>query len=206
MPFVGVASASTGYYYAGYSFCGNACSTFTGVLGDIYVINPTVASGSHLGQYGNIYFSYSPLYWVQVGYAKGSSPPPAGNLASDTFYCEYNNGAEHFNTFTQPTPGQTVVVELEYQGSDNWLCEGATPQFSYTETTTFSGGVDISAFSEMTNTCISIGGTHFSFLQLFKPGFKDWEVWNQHASHVDSPYSLTQVSNYEFTASGGTGC
>ena len=63
------------------------------------------------------------------------------------------------------------------------------------------GAVEEVSGDRTTNTCIVIGGTHFTGL-LYAGSI----YWNQHTVHVNTPYSVNEISNSEFAASGGSGC
>lgn len=205
------ASAAADPYYAGYFFCSppdTACSnTLVGIRGSIYTINPYVPYFDDLAQWVTVVFSYSTSQWVQVGYVKcGGLNVKCAAYTSDTYYCEYYNGQENVRYFGNPSPGSTYSYNVLYQNNYDWSC---TPDSATgtTWSTAFSEAVDLQAFSETTNTCIVIANTHFSGLQLqtiYLPG--SWLYWTQHAAHADSPYTINQISDTEFTAAGGTGC
>lgn len=45
--------------------------------------------------------------------------------------------------------------------------------------------------------------THFDDIKYLLEFSYAWYLWYMHDEYVDSPYTLNEVYNYEFTASGG---
>ncbi len=197
------AYAAADPYYAGYYYCGGCNLALQGVYGDIYTVNPYVPYFDHFAQWVNVQFSYSPNYWTQVGFLKCGGL--AGCPTDETYYCEFNNGNEFLQTFNAgPSQGSTHWYEVYYATGDSWTCLNDNGN-TVTWPTSWSSAIDLSAFSESTNTCIVIDGTHFSSLEFYYYG-SGWYNWAEHIAHADSPYSVNPISNQEFTASGGTGC
>jgi hypothetical protein len=100
------------------------------------------------------------------------------------------------------------LYTVQYMGTTNnyWLCK-TSPWTGPQPSTSFTTAVDVQAEVENSNTCIVITNTHFSTLQYlgYNPN-PTWFPWAQHSVNMVSPYTVNQISNSEFTASGGTGC
>jgi len=61
--------------------------------------------------------------------------------------------------------------------------------------------IDLQAFVETTVTSIPIDGSHFTNLKYFND--PNWYLWSGHSPYDTGPYSVQQISHYEFYANGG---
>jgi len=197
------------HYYDGYDYKGSCCAYTNGVFGSIATINPNILTFDWFQQWVENALSYSPDYWIQTGYIKCGSQSwcATAGATTDTYYCEGNVGTPLTGFFNNPgpSPGTSQSYETYYEGGGYWACwNGSGDYTEYDLGNTQS--IDMQAKTETTNTCIAIGGTHFSALQYEDTG-SIWHFWDVSPyGYSDSPYVLNYVSNSEFTSSGGTGC
>jgi len=96
-------------------------------------------------------------------------------------------------------------IQLLIRRSDAGVWTGGVSNFWTWSFGTLNPNVakDYQALSESTSTSINIDGTHFSSLCVLSYNGIDWIPWYRHVTIVDPPYTVTQVSNSEFYASGG---
>lgn len=184
--------------FAGYYYYGSAGSPpSNGVCATIYTINPSVPTGKFVCQWPMVIFSYAYGYYCQVGYVKGS----ATGYALEYFY-QIHNSSGYYTGYTNgsgPSAGSSHTYKISKTNS-------ATEWTFYIDgnnvkTTPVFSAVDYQCFSETTSSSININNTHFTYLEYKQ--VNDWDLWNQHVGGADSPYWLTQTSNYEFYAWGG---
>lgn len=197
-------------YYAGYFRYGEAKPyTKPGVYGEILTVDPNVPVGTALYQWVTTIISYAPnLYWVQVGYGEDY-------FNGRYYYVEKwdDNGWSGIIRFT-PGPVQGTwhsyatrrPCDLPWElprSTDprEWRCYIDNVR-KYIFYLTPSVPRDEQAFSESQIEPIRIDGTHFMNLRVYDPA-NYWYLWQTHIPKKDSPYTLTEVSHYEFYASGG---
>ena len=186
-------------YYAGYRLQ----QGYYGISGSIYTIDPDVTGENIFAQWVCIVVDPARGYWVQIGYTKGFD-----TNYSLVFYAEaFDYYGYRIRFFGNPEPGTTYtysIVADTYNGIPIWhgyIRQGeellyniiifANPLWSY----------ELQAFSEATSTDIVIDGTHFSELAYYADS--DFLYWYTHTAHVDSPYWMEEISDYEFMAWGG---
>jgi hypothetical protein len=212
--------------WAGYRLYGYETYTEEGVRGKIYTIDPYVpqtGSVEMLAEWVGVMFQYSPcLYWLQVGYYKG-------RLASYTlqYYYEYWDSSGHSGIRVgrwgnlMPQNGSLhdylVVHPYAYGGSiDPWewrvFVDGSPPGSDLIRVHPYDA-VDQQAFVETVSLfpAIKVDGSHFKTISYFTMGkYWNWVLWDTHQKIVDNEahdpaydYSLLEVSDSEFIASGG---
>ena len=195
--FMNSASAN---YFAGYYYLASAGSPpSNGVSASIYTINPTVTGNQMMMQWPMVIISYTYMYYTQIGYWKGDYT----NYALEYFW-QTTNSSGFFggNSSEQsgPAAGSTHGYSISKSNSDtHWsLYVDGTLKYTSGPTTV----VDYQAFSETTTTAIVITNTHFNYLEYKQ--VNDWNLWDRHVNGSNTPsYTVNQISNYEFTASGG---
>ncbi|MEM2088455.1 MAG: hypothetical protein QXF52_07280 [Thermoproteota archaeon] len=188
-------------YYAGYLMYGYATYAPWGVYAQIYTIDPGfVWWWDVFAEWDAVVLSYTYDCWIQVGYTKEGF-----NLR---FYLEKkdNNGRQYSPYPTGPSPGVTYSYTIVNVKGGMW-CVRIRDLNGYTlyETTISVSPYepkDLEASAETSNPSIHLDGTHFMYLSYYTG--RSWPLWNMHVSAQDWPYTLTQVSHYEFYASGGT--
>gem|GEM_PF-2467048 len=182
-------------YYAGYFYYGppGGYPPPNGVKGNIYTIDK---DGTYC-QWVTVMLSYTPMYWVQVGYDKSSK----SNFKLLSFYEKKDENGYDFEYFNSRTPGVTYQYWISKDPSLHvWTC-GSNDWSKFLNVLKPNSAVDYQAFSEMPlPTLVNIDGTHFMYLSY---RIYDWWLWDRCVEHADEPYWIIKVSNYEFYAGGG---
>lgn len=205
--------------YAGYILYYYTTYADEGVLGEICTIDPYVPKliGSELlAEWVTIVLQYSPVkYWLQVGYYKGIK-----TNYSLGYYYEYSDshGSTGFKVgrwgATQPSPGSwhTYFIVHPYGYGESYdpyewrfYIDGFPPGKDLIRVDPYVA-VDQQASVETVSQfpAIKIDGSHFRRLSYFTlVKYWRWALWDTHQRCLGDPYTLTEVSNSEFTASGG---
>lgn len=191
-------------WHAGYLYYGYETYAHEGVYAQIYTINPSVPSNNFIAEWVAIVLSYTYGYWLQVGYDKGTW----GGL---TYYYEYRDQYDYDLVPLQsgPNPGtwHSYYIAHPYAwGESNNPHEwrfyiDATRVATYFATPYTSR--DEQTVVETTTSSIIIDGSHFRELKYPRPRNWFWVYWSRHVPYVNPPYSLVEVSHYEFYANGG---
>ena len=196
-----VLAQQTVRYYAGYTFG----KGYYGVSGDIYTINPSVQGSNFIAQWVTIIISHSREYWIQVGYNKGFD-----TQYKLKFYVEKmdaNGYSIIWVSSVTPSPSTTytyIIVGGVFNNKYGWevtIRRGIDDLYSTVIYTNPYTAEDLQAFSETTTTKINIDNTHFSSLSYYTG--RSFPLWDQHSAHVDKPYWIQEISDYEFKAGGG---
>jgi len=206
LSFMGVIDVVHGGY-AGYYLYGYETQGDEGVTGEIYTINPTVTGYNFICEWVSIQLSYAYHFWLQVGYVKG--PETSYNLR---YYYEYVDMSSNQKIYgDSPISGSWhkyyVLHPIAYGASEDpeeWRFYVDTTLFGICRVSPHEA-VDEEAFVETTTSSIIINGSHFRKLStLIVSKYCIWILWGTHDPYVDSPpYSLIEVSDYEFYANGG---
>jgi len=190
-------------YYAGYMMYGYETYAPWGVYARIYTINPTVSSGNVFFEWDTVMLSYRDYYWLQLGY--NINPQRFSGIR---FYYERVDGTGHPIHYDYPT-GPSTSVTYSYmivyvQGGVWRFCirdlNGNTLYTTDVSANPYAPR-DLQAFAETSDQHIRLDGTHFTYISYYDG--RSWPLWNRHVPRQDWPYTLTQVSHYEFYASGG---
>lgn len=185
-------------YYAGYYYYGfKGSPPPNGVSADIYTIDSWVTGANFYRQWSGVTLSYTYHYWIQVGYNKRYDT----NFALK-WYIEKND-LNGYQLYWKNSPlAYNTYHHYLYRASDQtyWRA-GVSGQFEDQIQTAPYSAIDYQAFSETTTTDININGTHFTYISYAQGS--DWRQWDQHYPRADPPYTIQEISNYEFTASGG---
>jgi hypothetical protein len=192
-------------YYAGYALF-SYDSQLTGPYGvsaKIYTINKNVPTGQLYAQWPTVMLSYAAGYWIQVGYTKGYD-----TNYQPRWYAEKLDATGYKKTWwntSSPSAGTTYTYWIRRTNPTSGVWTGGVSSYWTWTFGTLNPNVpvDYQAFSETSDTRINIGGTHFSSLSVLSYNGIDWIPWYRHVPWVDLPYTLTEVSNSEFYASGG---
>jgi hypothetical protein len=194
--------------YAGYYLFFDTMYAYEGVLGDIMTIGPYVPPNvTGFAEWVTIVLSYDPEYWMQTGYVNCSDTSYQlryyyERLDAIRYECIYSatgpsSGSWHTYYFLHP---------YGYGGSNNetrWNCyrDGVLRLSWYVRP---YNAIDQMSFVETLSTTIDIDGSHFKRLSYFDFD-KDWHWvrWDTHYPYHTGPYSLTEISDYEFNATGG---
>ncbi len=188
-------------YYVGYTF-GRG---YYGISGKIFTINPSVQDINYIAQWIGITTSYSRGYWIQVGYNKGFD-----TNYKLKFYVEKKDKNGHsiiWVSSATPSAGTTytyIIIGGTFDNGNGWkviIRHGVNEIYSTIVHTDPYTSEDLQAFSETTSDTICIDGTHFSSLSYYTG--RSFPLWDQHEAHVDEPYRIQEVSDYEFIAWGG---
>ncbi|MEJ2295946.1 MAG: hypothetical protein P8Y23_14410 [Candidatus Lokiarchaeota archaeon] len=166
-----------------------------------------------LAEWVNIYISYSPLYWIQLGYAQYWTRwifPPFPYVKYD-FYLERMDAYGRWITVSlfSPITDHLYIYELYYdlEGAPYvWhtrILEGQSAFWTGSSSTNPATCIDIAALVETSHTGVDIDDSHFSNLKYYDNS--NWYYWSLHYSYStpNSPYSVQTISHYEFYASGG---
>lgn len=217
VPIVNV-SAFSYRYYAGYYFYGDDYDFAPiGIRADIYTIEPSFSGKSDFyAEWVCIILDYDNGYWVQLGYTGywiETVIIPIFWIEYDfevDFYIEKADSAGHSISFMgEPDEGDTYRYKLWNEDLDNdydyRILEGNVLKRSgeISIVAADKDPVDSQCFVETTTDDIAIDDSHvdeISYLGVFS---YTWYYWYMHEGLVDSPYSLTETYDYEFSASGG---
>jgi hypothetical protein len=207
LPVTNVSAASPVRNYAGYYYYNDSQMAPDGVQAKIKTVNTGLPPlFESISEWDTIVISYSLHYWVQLGYTIHWKMFFFIPYVSVDFYKEKkdSSGSE---TVCIGTPTFNTVYKYE-------LLLTGVGEFSYHiyqgYTTILSGKLyvnqyttrDLQAFIETSHTGINIDGSHFPCLRYHDSG-TSWRLWNRHEGYVDPPYSLNEIYDFEFTASGG---
>ena len=205
IPNTSVRATSPTRYYAGYFGNNNP----DGIRGKILTIDSSVPLGEFFSEWISIGISYSPLYWIQLGYTQRWTWwifPPFPYITLD-FYLERQDAYFYWITYCilKPIVGITYTYELYYKepGPYAWhfkVCEGQTTIWFGDTFTNPSSRIDLSAFVETTVTSIDIDGSHFTNLKYYND--PNWYLWSYHTTYNDDdpPYWTESISHHEFYA------
>ncbi|MEM2905499.1 MAG: hypothetical protein QW057_02470 [Candidatus Bathyarchaeia archaeon] len=188
-----------GYVYLGYE--GNPPAY--GVSATIFTIDKNVLTRHLYAQWPSVVLRYRPLNRIQVGYTKGWD-----TNYTLVFYVEKNDTNGHLLEFipgVRPSPPYTYVYWIIKNTATGGWTAGADAQNNLF---TWDFGVlnpndakDYQAFSKTSTGSINIDGTHFMSLSVKYETY--WLYWGRHEPYWDYPYSLYEISHYEFIAWGG---
>ncbi len=191
-------------YYAGYS----SSNTPMGIKGNILTVDPWPPINELLGEWVNIYISYSPLYWVQTGYVLHWYFVIFWWVPTLDFYFEAQDSVGHTISYCalKPLVGHTYTYQIYYKqlGLYCWhfrIYEGQTYLMGLDSATNPHTYIDLAASVETSHTGTEIDGSHFTNLKYYTGS--TWNLWNTHAVICSGPYYLQQISHYEFWAYGG---
>jgi hypothetical protein len=211
--YIELAHAQQSRWYAAYFLYGYETFAEEGVSGKIYTINPAVPSQTFIAEWVTIVLSYSHHYWLQVGYSKGYE-----ESYQLKYYWEQVDEMGRLYGFvagSAPSPGTwhkyMITHPYGYQESSNpreWkICiDGAVVYDSFIrpDPSPYYEAVDQQAAVETTSSVIKIDESHLMSLSYFTQNkYWHWVLWPTHVPRADPPYSLVQISNYEFYAYGG---
>ncbi len=207
LPAVNARAASRSRYYAGYYYIGEAGEAPWGVKPNVLTRFPSVPLAHHLFQWGSVVMSYSPLYWVQLGYER-MFVWIIFPIVINTFYWEKVDalGSTHTwllglsplgdHTYTYAIWWDSVNLEWIWavlEGS-TWLMSGKQPTFPH-------NSVDLQVFVETTNWQINIDGSHFTKINYYDPSAPlNWRLWDDHLPNDTYPYYVVERGDYEFYA------
>ena len=201
IPIANVSAAHTPPWHAGYFYFGYTGSAPDGVKAKIYTVSPTLPIQSSMFEWVGVMTSYSPMYWLQLGYLKRYVWVWIFPVVIWGFYTEKQDIFGHYllnfgfplstHTYTfqiQKTPG-AYFYRIEEAGfllySGNWITIPSTP-------------VDLQVFAETTTSTIDIWTSHFTEISYYSGS--SWNLWGRHLKLADSPYVVQQESHYEFYA------
>ena len=194
-------NAAPGRFYAGYYYYrSEGHPPPYGVFADIRTIDQDVPTGQFYAQWPTVMLSYTYMYWIQVGYTKGYG----GNLQLRWYaekWDEYGWSPPKF--YGSPNAWSYYGYWISKNPDTGRWTGGVDSIWTHDfGTLTPNNAVDYQAFSEMTENTIEIDGTHFRGLSLKYTRY-DWILWDRHVKRADPPYGVTEISHYEFYASGG---
>ena len=208
LPIVNVKAASSNRYYSGYYYYGYSGTAPDGVQAEIFTKNTGIPPFfEFVAEWDTIIISYSPLYWVQLGYSIHWGWFIFPYVTQD-FYKEKWDANGHGQWWLiplKPLFDHYYKYKLLLTGPGEfsyYIYEGSSTIYSGIISVTHYTPRDLQALVETTHTLINIGGSHFYYLRYHESG-ASWPLWNRHYPKVDYPYSLNQISHYEFSASGG---
>jgi len=198
--------AASSVYHAGYY--GN--NDPDGIRGDILTIDSYVQKYELFAEWVCVIISYSPHYWVQLGYFKHWSWFWIIPYTRFDFYFERVHAVwpYHWMTYSWLLPliGHTYTYEIKYKfdGFNSWhykILEGQNFIFGGDIASNPSTHIDLQALVESTHTSIQIDGSHYTNLKYFND--PNWYLWSGHSPYDTGPYSVQEISHYEFYANGG---
>jgi len=187
-------------WHAGYAFRYYEWSAPWGVSASIYTINPSV--GSHfLVQWDMIVLSYYPLYWIQIGYDKGSWWPTrlryykekkdqTGGWVREKFSDGPAVGSWHTYTVVHAQEVDPKKWRLFIDGGDR----GYYIVYPYAP-------IDHQSFVETNDPGISIYDSEHNYLSYYTG--RTWEYWYAHVKAEMYPYWVADLGHYHFIAGGG---
>lgn len=208
LPIMNVAAASSNRYYAGYYYYGYSSTSPDGVQAEVFTKNTGIPPWfEFVAEWDTIMISYSPKYWVQLGYIIHWVWIIFPFATVDFYKEKWDSNGHGFWWLLpfKPLFDHTYKYKLLLTGSGEfsyYVYEGSTTIYSGTISVSQYTTKDLQAFVETTHTGINIGGSHFYYLRYHETG-ASWPLWSRHYGYVNSPYSLNQISHYEFSASGG---
>lgn len=211
VPITSVRATSPNRYHAGYYGLNNP----DGIRGDILTIDSSVIYDEFFAEWVCVIISYSPHYWVQLGYFQHWSWwifPPFPYIRLD-FYFERMHAVWPYRSLSyswlRPLVGHTYTYEIKYKVIDlnMWhykILEGQNFIFGGDIASLPSTHVQLQALVETTHTSIRIDGSHFTNLKYFNdPNWYLWSVSYPVSTPPGSPYSVQYEFPYEFYANGG---
>lgn len=209
-PILNVHAASSAHYYAGYYYYGDSSSPRWGVKGNVMTIWAERNIGEICAEWVDVVLDYAPAYWIQCGYVQYWI---YWIIPVMSFYIEKQDALGHqiiyLDQLTRPIEGHIYSYAIWHDTvHDRWryaIMEGSLWLYANWRNVYPDQPIDLQAFVETTHTSANIDGSHFSKLNYWDPGISWWPFWNRHVPWVspDSPYSLNEISHYEFYASGG---
>lgn len=208
LPIVNVSAASSNRYYSGYYYYGYGGSAPEGVQASIYTKNTGIPPWfEFVAEWDTIIINYNPNYWVQLGYIIHWVWIIFPFATVDFYKEKMDSNGRGFSLLLplKPLFGHTYKYKLLLSGTGEfsyYVYEGTTTIYSGTISVAQYTTRDLQAFVETTHTNIKIDGSHFTSLKYRQSG-SSWPLWNRHYGYRTSPYSLNQISHYEFKASGG---
>ncbi len=197
MPIIKVNAFTSSRFYAGYDYYGYEGSGPKGVRANIYCVSPSVPVGHMRSISITTMLSYSPMYWVQIGYTKQNM----------FWYVIWNFYAERKDStgyvcprWGFPLSGHTYDFRIYKSGNGYiWkVYEGSTHLGQGVLSANPSTPVDLQAKAETSKTSISIGNTHYDTIRSYTGS--SWNLWDRHNGWADYPYRIQQISHYEFKA------
>lgn len=204
LPIVNVRADSGNRYYAGYFGNNNP----QGVKGTIFTEDAPPPTWEVFAEWVDIQISYSPLYWVQLGYTEQWIWAIFFPVITINFYLEKQDSINRWSAICvlKPIVGHTYTYELYYQtgGIYPWhfkVWEWSNLIWQGETITSPSGYVDLQAFVETSLTSINIDGSHFTNLKYYTGS--NWYLWDSYTPYSTPPYYVQQVHAYEFYAGGG---
>ena len=208
LPIANASAASSNRYYAGYYYYGYSTTAPEGVKANIYTKNTGIPPWFEVvAEWDTVVLSYSPKYWVQLGYTIHWDWFIFPYVTVDFYKEKMDSNGRYFSylLILKPLFGHTYTYKLlltEAGEYTYYVHEGSTLIYSGTMSVYPSSPKDLQAFVETSHTGIIITGSHFSSLR-YRQSSRFWPFWNTHDPHDTGPYSVNEISHYEFTASGG---
>jgi len=210
VPIVNVNAASSSRWHVGYYYYGHSASAPDGVMADIYCVSPNIPLFNMMCQWVSIVTSYSPAYWVQVGYRKQFTLFPfiiPFPVVYWSFYSERNDAwgwAQYWCGFPLSTHTYRFLIYLWSYGSSHgnyrwYIHEGGTQLYWGDLIMKYYEPIDLQVMSETTISSISIWTSHFSNIK-YRNDSLEWSLWDRHVPAADPPYVLQQISHHEFYA------
>jgi hypothetical protein len=198
--------------YAGYRLYGEETYAGEGTRAQIYAINPWKPPMQQFREYVTVVLSYYNGYWLQFGYSRG--------IPGDEYYLRYYYEIVdtypicrwYYDYDRGPSPGSSHVYYMVHpygygeESYPEWWLLYVDDTHMYSVSVEPYIAVDLHAPAESTDGAIVFNGTHFSGLKHFVDyrQYWRWMLWPEHEAIVTSPpYSIVEVSDYEFYANGG---
>jgi len=194
IPIGKVNAATSSRFYAGYMYVNYDPD---GVRANIYCVSPSVPAWHMRAHSVSAMLSYSPLYWLQIGYTKQNM----------FFYVIWNFYREHKDStgygvyrWGFPLSGHTYNFRIwERPYGLQWrVYEGSTYLNGGSHLYNPYNVIDLQALAETSKTSISIGNTHYSSIQYYTGS--SWNLWSNHYEYSDDPYFVQEMGHYEFKA------
>ena len=194
-----VSTAEATNYFAGYSYYNNDGSPpSNGVSATVYTVNLNVPAGYFGCQWSMVVTSHAYNYYTQIGYTNQSETNYALRYFWETRNSSRLDPFVYYDS-TGPSVGTTHTYQISKSNGDSyWTLRVDGTQKCQTNA---NGVADYEAMSETTYPTVRIDNTHFTAIEYKQ--INDWYLWDQHAIAQSYPYTVSQTSNYEFTASGG---
>jgi hypothetical protein len=189
-------------------FCGYEYEySYSGVSGTIRTRDHDTPSGEFGCEWIMIVLSYANGYYIQCGYTEQDECPDTRNWFIELRDVD-NTDPVDFSIYTPSAPvvGTTYFYQIDSpSGGWNLICkEGATTKWSTTKSSNPSTYSGLQAMCETTDTDVTIDGSRFRYLSYYTTaGGGDWRLWDDYNAAKDSPYTLTELDDYEFNADGG---
>jgi len=204
IPIANVGATSSSRWHAGYAYYGHSSGGFPprGIMADIYCVSPSVPFGHGMFEWVSVITSYSPAYWVQVGYKKQYTWCFIFPCVLWSFYAERMDStgfAQYPYGFPLSHHTYNFRIYLYTSGNYKWyIKEGSTHLYSGNLIMHCYTPIDLQACAETTTPSISIWTSHFSNIQYYDG--RIWYSWRRHIMIADYPYVVQEISHYEFYA------